>query len=266
MKAFLKWAGGKSKIFPNIKAHFKEGKRLVEPFVGSGSVFLNTSFEKYLLCDNNIDLINVYNNLKKFPDKLIAKTKDLFVKHNNSEEQFYLLREKFNLLKSNDIEKSAIFIYLNKHAFNGLCRYNSKGLFNVPFGRYKNPEFPDSKMYNFAEKSHNAIFKYQDFDITFKQIRQGDIVYCDPPYVPLTDTSNFTAYSKKDFNIEQHKKLAQNAEVLQTKGIQCIVSNHDSEITRELYKKSNIFELKVQRFIASKVISRKRVGEIIAVF
>ena len=103
MKAFLKWAGGKSKIFPNIKTHFKEGKRLVEPFVGSGSVFLNTSFEKYLLCDNNKDLINVYNNLKKFPDKLIAKTKDLFIKNNNSEEQFYLLRSKFNLLKSNDI-------------------------------------------------------------------------------------------------------------------------------------------------------------------
>ena len=107
-----------------------------------------------------------------------------------------MLRSKFNLLKSNDIEKSAIFIYLNKHAFNGLCRYNSKGFFNVPFGRYKNPEFPGIKMYNFAEKSHNAIFKYQDFNITFRQIRQGDIVYCDPPYVPLTDTSSFTAYSK----------------------------------------------------------------------
>ena len=111
-----------------------------EPFVGSGSIFLNTSFEQYLLCDNNLNLINVYNNLKKFPDKLIAKTKDLFVKYNNSEEQFYFMRTRFNSLKSNDIEKSAIFIYLNKHAYNELCRYSPK-VFQCPFGSYKNPEF-----------------------------------------------------------------------------------------------------------------------------
>ena len=84
MKAFLKWAGGKSKISSNIKFHFKEGKRLVEPFVGSGALFLNTSFEMYLLCDTNVDLINLYNNLKKFPEELISNTKDLFVKVNIS--------------------------------------------------------------------------------------------------------------------------------------------------------------------------------------
>ena len=266
MKAFLKWAGGKSKISSNIKFHFKEGKRLVEPFVGSGALFLNTSFEKYLLCDTNVDLINLYNNLKKFPEELISKTKDLFVKVNNKEDQFYILREKFNSLKSSDINKSALFIYLNKHAFNGLCRYNSRGLFNVPFGRYKNPECPEEKMHNFAHKSQNTIFKCQDFNITFNEVQQGDIVYCDPPYIPLSATSSFTSYAKNDFNMSNQEQLAKNAELLKSKGIQCIISNHDLKITRKLYKNSKIFDLKVQRNIASKSASRVKVGEIIAVF
>ena len=265
-KAFLKWAGGKSRISDDIKSHFKDGKRLVEPFVGSGALFLNTSFKEYLLCDTNIDLINLYNNLKIFPEKLINKTKKLFSKSYNTEEQFYMLRDKFNTLEPSDIEKSSIFIYLNKHAFNGLCRYNSKGFFNVPYGRYKNPEFPEDKMKNFANKSQNAVFKHQDFGSTFSEIKKSDIVYCDPPYVPLSSTSSFTSYAKNDFNLDDQKRLAKNAEILKSKGIQCIISNHDLDITRKLYKKSNIYALKVQRNISSRSSSRKKVDEIIAVF
>ena len=155
---------------------------------------------------------------------------------------------------------------MNKHAFNGLCRYNSKGFFNVPFGRYKNPKCPEDKMRDFADKSQKAEFKCQDFNVTFNEITPGDIVYCDPPYVPLSITSSFTSYSKNDFNIKDQEDLARNAELLQTKGILCIISNHDLEVTRELYAKSKIFELKVQRNIASKSSSRIKVGEIIAVF
>ncbi len=266
MRAFLKWAGGKFKISSDIISHFTEGDRLVEPFVGSGSIFLNSSFDKYLLCDSNIDLINLYNNLKNFPEELIQETKNLFVKVNNTEEKFYLFREKFNSLNPKDIKKSALFVYLNKHAFNGLCRYNSKGFFNVPFGRYKSPVCPEQKMLDFAQKSQKAEFKCQDFNVTFNEIKPGDIVYCDPPYVPLSITSSFTSYSKNDFNFKDQEHLAKNAELLQIKGIQCIISNHDLEITRKLYRKSKIFELKVQRNIASKSSSRIKVGEIVAVF
>lgn len=266
MKAFLKWAGGKSRIAKEIKFHFKNRNRLVEPFVGSGALFLNTSFNKYLLCDTNADLINLYKNLKNFPDKLTAKTKEMFTKKNNTEDQFYIFREKFNNLKSTDLEKSALFIYLNKHAFNGLCRYNSKGLFNVPYGRYKNPEFPEIKMYNFADKSQKAIFKCQDFTKTFSEIKNDDVVYCDPPYVPLSSTSNFTSYSKNDFNLIEQAKLAECAEDLKSRQIQCVISNHDLDITRKLYKNSKIYKIEVQRNIASAAKSRVKVSELIAVF
>ena len=266
MKAFLKWAGGKSKISPIIKSHFNEGKRLVEPFVGSGALFLNTNFEEYLLCDTNIDLINLYNNLKNCPEDLITKTKELFTIKNNTEKQFYILRDRFNSLNPEEIEKSALFVYLNKHAFNGLCRYNSKGFFNVPYGRYKNPSFPEDKMYDFAHKSQRATFKCQDFKITFNETKKGDIVYCDPPYVPLSATSSFTSYSKNNFDLMEQEQLAKYAEESKHRGIQCIISNHDLQITRELYIKAKIYELQVQRNIASKSTSRKKVGEIIAVF
>ena len=239
---------------------------MVEPFLGSAALFLNTSFKKYLLCDTNLDLINLYNNLKNNPENLLSETKKLFTKYNNTEEQFYILRNKFNLLKQKDLEKSALFIYLNKHAFNGLCRYNAKGIFNVPYGRYKSPEFPKEKMYNFAHKSQNAVFKWQDFNITFAEARKGDIFYCDPPYVPLSATSSFTSYASNKFRLKDQELLANNAYELKSKGIQCIISNHDLEYTRQLYNKAKIFNLKVQRNIASKLTSRKRVGEIIAVF
>ena len=189
----------------------------------------------------------------------------MFTKNNN-EEQFYIFRDKFNSLQSTDLEKSSLFIYLNKHAFNGLCRYNSKGFFNVPFGKYKNPEFPEIKMYNFADKSERAVFKCQDFISTFNEIKRNDIVYCDPPYVPLSITSNFTSYSKKDFNLRDQEQLAKCAESLKSKGIQCIISNHNLEITRKLYRKSKIYKIKVQRNIASAAKSRVKVSELIAVF
>jgi len=266
MKAFLKWAGGKSRIASKIKEHLKDGQRLVEPFVGSGALFLSNSFDKYLLCDTNVDLINLYNNLKNNPEELIALTGKYFAEKYNSELQFYKLREKFNSLDSNEMMKSALFVYLNKHSFNGLCRYNRKGFFNVPYGRYKAPKFPMEEMCDFAKKAKRAKFKCQDFEDTFRETREGDIIYCDPPYVPLSATSNFTSYSKNDFGLEDQNLLARNAEKSKAKGIQCVISNHDLKITREMYRKSEIYEISVQRKIASKSASRKKVNEIIAVF
>ena len=266
MKAFLKWAGGKSRIAVDIKKYLEDGKRLVEPFVGSGAIFLTTSFEEYLLCDTNLDLINLYNNLKQSPDELIEKTDALFSPENNTETKFYELREQFNALDLKDIKKSALFIYLNKHAFNGLCRYNRKGFFNVPFGRYKAPECPVEQMRAFSVKAKFATFKCQDFERTFKETLKGDVIYCDPPYVPLSITSSFTSYSKDDFDLEDQSRLAKSAIASQSRGIRCVISNHDLDITRKMYERSDIYELSVRRNIASKSSSRKKVNEIVAVF
>lgn len=266
MKAFLKWAGGKTKVALEIQYHFKSGRRLVEPFVGSGALFLNTCFDEYLLCDTNSDLIGLYNNLKTSPDKLIDITASFFTRAYNTESKFYELREEFNSLRSNDIEKSAIFIYLNRHAFNGLCRYNRKGFFNVPYGRYKKPRFPIEEMEQFAIKAQSATFKCQDFEATFRETKSGDIIYCDPPYVPLSGTASFTAYSKNVFDFEDQLRLVKNATKSRTSGIQCVISNHDLDITRKIYEKSDIHKISVMRNIASKPSSRKRVNEIIAVY
>ena len=266
IKPFLKWAGGKSKISEKILVHFKKGTRLVEPFIGSGVIFLNSSFDKYLLCDINNDLISLYVNLKNRPEELVYKSKSFFSRSSNTEDNFYFLRNKFNSLKSHELEKSALFIYLNRHGFNGLCRYNRKGLFNVPFGKYKTPFFPEERMFDFANKSQYANFKCQDFNKTFAEIKSGDIVYCDPPYVPLSKTSNFTTYSKSSFTLEDQKNLSYKAMELKEKKIQCVISNHDTIITRNLYKEAKIFKLKVQRNIASRASSRKKIDELVALF
>ncbi|MCY7367238.1 MAG: Dam family site-specific DNA-(adenine-N6)-methyltransferase, partial [Chamaesiphon sp.] len=133
MKPFLKWAGSKYKIIDKITESLPDGNRLIETFVGSGSVFLNTNYHEYIVADTNADLINLYSCIKDKGIDFIEYAKHLFVSENNNQESFYSLRKEFNETQDVD-KKSAIFIYLNRHCFNGLCRYNSKNQFNVPFG------------------------------------------------------------------------------------------------------------------------------------
>lgn len=136
-RAFLKWAGGKYSLVEDIERHLPPARKLVEPFVGAGSVFLNTDFEHYLLADINPDLINLYNILKDRPEQFIADAKRLFTPEFNCKEEYLRIRSEFN--KSHDpYQRSLYFLYMNRHGFNGLCRYNKKGGFNVPFGSYKN--------------------------------------------------------------------------------------------------------------------------------
>lgn len=266
MKSFLKWAGGKSKVVSQLKPLLKRGKRLVEPFVGSGALFLDSDYEEYLLCDTNSDLINLYLNLQKKGEELIKKTEMLFLPQNNTSDRYYEFRARFNALSGDDIEKSALFIYLNRHAFNGLCRYNKKGAFNVPFGKYHRPRLPLESMMDFSTKARKAEFKCQDFRETFKSLRTDDVIYCDPPYIPLSETSSFTSYSKDKFDLSDHVDLANEAVQVKRQGLQCLISNHDLELTRELYSEAIIYELLVQRSIASRSESRQKISEIVAVF
>lgn len=265
-KPFLKWAGGKQKLVPVLAGALGEGDRLVEPFVGSGAVFMGTAYKSYLLCDTNPDLIGLFKNLQKNPDAVLEETERLFRSEYNSEEQFYRLRELFNSLSSGDIRKSSLFVYLNKHAFNGLCRYNSKGGFNVPFGRYSSPKFPQKEMEAFSIKSQIADFICQGFEETFCQLRSGDLVYCDPPYVPLSVTASFTAYSKRGFGETEQIELAKKAREAADRGHRVVLSNHDVEFTREIYSSAELIKLDVHRSISSKSSTRGAAKELIAIF
>jgi DNA adenine methylase len=265
-KPFLKWAGGKQKLVEILSKSIGKGERLVEPFLGSGAVFMGTDYKEYLLCDTNADLIGLFNNLKNNTDVLLAKAQELFSEKYRTEDAFYELRERFNKLEANDIDKSAIFVYLNKHAFNGLCRYNSKGFFNVPFGRYSEPKLPINEMLLFAKKSQIAEFKCLDFVETFNLVKSGDVVYCDPPYVPLSTTASFTTYAKGDFKIEEQQALANEAIKAKNNGIKVVISNHDLPITRELYNQAEIIDIDVMRNISSKGRTRGKVKELIAIF
>lgn len=265
-KPFLKWAGGKSKLVPILSEHLGTKGRLVEPFVGSGAVFMGTNFEEYLLCDTNPDLIGLFNNLKNHRKDLILQVNDIFSGGYNNEDSFYELRDEFNQLSPEALRKSVLFVYLNKHAFNGLCRYNSKGFFNVPYGRYTSPTAPIREMELFSEKSKKAEFLCADFTKTFDMVKEGDVVYCDPPYVPLSSSSNFTAYSKGAFNDDSQECLAKIAVGCRDKNVKVVISNHDTDFTRRIYSNASLHELDVHRSISSKSSTRGKVCELIAVF
>ena len=163
-RAFLKWAGGKYPLLDDIKRHLPKGECLVEPFVGAGSVFLNTDFSRYILADINSDLISLYNIVKMRTDEYVQAARELFVPETNCAEVYYQFREEFN--KSQDpFRRAVLFLYLNRYGYNGLCRYNLRGEFNVPFGRYKKPYFPEAELYHFAEKAQNAFFYCESYAV-----------------------------------------------------------------------------------------------------
>ena len=265
MKPFLKWAGGKYKIIDKVKDKLPNGSRLIEPFVGSGAVFMNTDYSAYLLADANSDLINVYSHIQRNGLDFINYAQVFFCPENNTETIFYEFRQLFN--QTSDLTlKAALFVYLNRHCFNGLCRYNSKGGFNVPFGRYKEPSFPKKEMHGFYLKSQNAVFEYASFEDTMMQAEAGDVVYCDPPYVPLSLTSSFTGYTQGGFGQKEQEKLSELANQLVKKGVCVVISNHDTLFTRQMYASAQINSFDVQRFISSKVNSRGKAAELLAVF
>lgn len=265
MKPFLKWAGNKYQIIEHLKKTLPGGKRLIEPFVGSGAVFLNIDYSRYLLADVNQDLIHLFEYIKKDGNLFIQDCLQLFNEANNSEQVFYEIRNLFNT--TTDLRlKAKLFVYLNKHCFNGLCRYNAKGEFNTPFGRFKKPYFPEKEMYYFHQRAQTAIFKCQDFIATMESAKAGDVVYCDPPYVPLSKTANFTGYSTGGFTLEHQLLLAKKAEELASKNITVIISNHDTEFTQHAYRNARLTCFDVRRYISCDGTNRNKAPEVLAVF
>lgn len=268
MRSALKWAGGKKKVVNEIASllPIKGKKRLVEPFVGGGSVFLNLEFDEYLLVDMNKDLINLFNIIKTQSTEFIADSQKFFCEENNLPEKYYDIRRQFNL-SQDPYERSLLFLYLNRHGYNGLCRYNKSGGYNVPFGRYKHPYFPLEELQYFSKKAQKATFVQGDFETAFSQLKSDDVVYCDPPYSPINPTSNFTAYAGNSFTDEDQKRLVTCAEIAKRKKIPTLISNHYVDFTRELYQgasKKKLFQ--VQRTISQKGKGRIKVKEILALY
>jgi DNA adenine methylase len=220
-----------------IRASLRTGRRLIEPFAGSGAVFLNTAYDRYLLADSNPDLIDLYKLLTGEGEAFIKACRRLFRAANNNADCYYGLREKFNRSQPGP-RRSALFLYLNRHCYNGLCRYNSSGEFNTPFGRY------------------------------MRLASHGDVVYCDPPYAPLSRTAYFTDYHIGGFKWDDQVRLAETAAALASRGVQVVISNHDTRAIRALYRGSGatVHGFRVPRTISCNPSTRRPVGELLAVF
>lgn len=265
IQPFLKWAGNKRSIINRIIPLLPEGKRLIEPFSGSGAVFLNSNYEQYLLADSNSDLINLYLQIQKDENLFIKQCQKYFIAENNDAEKYYKLRDLFNQTK-NKKKRAALFLYLNKHGYNGLCRYNKSGGFNVPFGRYKRIIVPEDRIHIFSEKSLQAKFVINDFISTMESAESGDVIYCDPPYVPVNDSNSTFQYEKNGFTMEQQILLASLAEKTAQRGIPVLISNHLTPFTEELYKKAKLTTFSVRRTISCKGNQRKEAREVLALF
>ena len=263
-RAFLKWAGGKYGLVENINARLPEGRQLVEPFMGAGSVFLNSNFESYLLADINADLIHLYELLKSQPERFIREAAVLFVPTNNEKAAYYDFRVAFNQ-EQDPFRRALLFLYLNRHGYNGLCRYNKSGGFNVPFGAYKRPYFPERELWFFAEKAQRATFVCKGYAEVFAQAQADQVFYCDPPYAPLS-TTGFTTYAANGFTLDDQAILARLARETAAKGVPVLVSNHDIELTRELYRGADLQVISVKRTISRNALNRKRVDELLALF
>jgi len=264
-KPFLKWAGSKFRCIDSILAALPKANRLIEPFTGSGAIFVNSSYNEYLLAEQNLDLVNLFQQVQQQGDVFIDYCERLFTPDNNLESVYYQLREEFNQCKPSR-RRAALFLYLNRHGYNGLCRYNQRGLYNVPFGRYSKPYFPRKEMQHFHAKSQGVQFIQNDFRATFDLAVPGDVIYCDPPYVPLSASASFASYTDRYFNEQDQIDLAQLAMSSAEQGMTVILSNHDTPFTRHHYQTGDITSFPVKRFISCHARTRFPVQELVAVF
>ncbi|MFM6944985.1 MAG: DNA adenine methylase [Bacteroidota bacterium] len=265
MKTFLKWAGNKSSVYPLIQPYLS-GNKLIEPFSGTCSISLLSDYHNCVCNDINSDMINMFQLIQSDANKFIEESKKYFISGNDSE-RFYDLREFYNNSTDKDV-RSYLFLYLNRHCFNGLCRYNSKMKFNVPFGKYNNIYYPEQEIKDFADRVKNFEFKNNSFEQLFIDVSSDTTIYCDPPYLPLTDTADFANYSGLGFTFQQHVKLAELARQTSVKsGCTVLISNHDTDSIRDLYKESDeIISFEVKRTISSKVEKRNKAKELLAIY
>jgi DNA adenine methylase len=266
-RPFLKWAGAKTKLVAAIREVAPtETRRFIEPFVGSGAVGLNLDWASNVLADANVDLVDVFRALKEDGDLFIESAERLFTSDNNSAVAFYALRDEFNATR-NRRRKAALFVYLNRHGYNGLCRYNASGGFNVPFGRYDAPYFPREEMRQFHRFLQTCVLRRADFRDVMGSAGEGDFVYCDPPYAPVSKTANFTAYAKGGFGPQDQIDLVALCREARQRGAHVVISNHDTAATRQLYEDADeCINLLVSRRISCDGDNRAKAKELLVVY
>ena len=274
-KSFLKWAGGKYRLLPELipAIHTLVDKKIkvqtfIEPFLGSGTVFLNVEgIDNFILNDSNQDLISLFALLKDDVD-FIDKCSVYFKSTSNDREYFQNIVKKYNTVATTE-QKAHMFLYLNKHCFNGLMRFNKKSFFNTPFGKYSTINFPQVALENMRDKlkNTNTSLLCRNFELILENSGFGDIVYCDPPYADLSEEISFKQYGKDVFTMEQQKQLAQSCFEAAQRGAKVIVSNHFTDFTKKIYNKCTSYKvLNVKRSISAKSDARKTVQEILAIY
>lgn len=269
VRPFLKWPGGKFRLISTIKSYLPHCQYLIEPFVGAGALFLNTDHPQVIINDLNFDLINLYQQLYQ-RKKYISDAQKLFKAKNNNAKTYYHLRDYFNSSQDH-IERAILFLYLNRHGYNGLCRYNLQGGYNVPFGNYRRPYFPEIELEKFIQQMQKVTLFNEGYAQFMKRFLKEShleqmVFYCDPPYAPLSKTANFTGYAAQRFTLEDQIQLAEIARTLTKKGATVLISNHDTPFTRKLYHDAELHRIEVTRTISCQITSRQKVGEIIALF
>ncbi|MEB6579748.1 DNA adenine methylase [Enterobacter quasiroggenkampii] len=259
MSTILKWAGNKTAIMSELKKHLPDGPRLVEPFAGSCAVMMATDYPYYLVADINPDLINLYQVIKEDVNSFIDLVERIFSKF-TTEEDYYKCRQFFNTVPLEPIEKAAYFLFLNRHCYRGLCRYNQRGLFNVPYGNYKKPYLPVDEIRAFAEKAVRATFICASYDETLAMLQAGDVVYCDPPY-----DGTFSGYHTAGFSDDDQYDLASILVRRSSEGHPIIVSNSDTRLIRSFYRKFTLHRISTKRSIGVAAGEGKKADELIAV-
>jgi DNA adenine methylase len=263
---FLKWVGGKRQIMPVIDQHLpKSIKYYIEPFIGGGAVFFHLQPKKAILNDFNSELINVYKVIRDDVESLL---KDL-LKHKNESAYFYAIRgmdrtEEFK--NFTDVERASRVIYLNKTCFNGLYRVNSSGEFNSPFGRYKNPNIlnePILRAVSHYLNENDIQMRNSDYNEILQEADKKSFVYLDPPYHPVSESSNFTGYIQGGWDVNDQIRLREACDQINKRGIKFLQSNSSSEFIKEQYKDYKIFTIKANRSVNSDGKKRGEVEELL---
>ena len=262
---FVKWAGGKRQLIPQIRDRMPEKYNdYYEPFVGGGAVIFDLLPVNALINDINKALINTYRTICNEPDAFLKEVNrldnDMW---EDGKKYYYSIREHYNdkLMRSEyDVELAALFVFTNKHCFNGLYRVNGKGLFNVPYNNSRRVSIDEDVVMAISEYLRGVTIKDGDFEQACKNAKKGDFVFIDSPYAPLNPTS-FESYTKEGFDIESHKRLAKLYDELTARGCYCMLTNHNTELINELYgnKDYKIDVVSVKRMINSD--ASNRVGE-----
>lgn len=268
LRPFTKWTGGKRQLLSVIKSLMPESyNRYFEPFVGGGALFFELAPKDAIINDFNSELINCYQQIKDNPSELIKSLSKH--KESNSKEYYLNLRSAdrdSRIEKMNNVERAARIMYMLRVNFNGLYRVNSKNQFNVPYGRYKNPQIVDSDLIVSISQylNENTIHILNgDFEEAVKDVEAGDFVYFDPPYIPLSETSSFTSYTHEGFSYEDQVRLRDTFKKLDEKGAYVMLSNSSSPLVGELYKDFKIHKVSATRTNGAKSSSRGKIDEII---